>query len=130
MLIQKSPRGHIFQFISISVDPKITRMRIIQLILMSVNPKITKRTHISAHPNNHYEDTWFKSYRNKCILRNYYYYSEERFLTNLYKGNCPQRDLLPIQQKLQENLDLYCGSLVISYSIITRKSVSINLVTV
>ena len=44
----KSPRGHIFQLISMSVDPK-----------------------------NHYEDKWFNSDRNKGILKNYYY-SEER----------------------------------------------------
>ena len=64
MLIQKSPRGHIFQLISISVDPK-----------------------------NHYEDKWFNSYRNKCILKNYYY-SEERFPYQLIQRKLPSEGLI------------------------------------
>ena len=72
-----------------SVDPKSPRGDIFQLISMSVDPK------------NHYEDKWVNSYRNKCILKNYYYL-EERFLTNLYKGNCPQKDLLSIRSQIQQ----------------------------
>ena len=63
-MIQKSPRGHIFQLISMSVDPK-----------------------------NHYEDIWLNSYRNECILKNYYY-SEERFPYQLIQRKLPSEGLI------------------------------------
>ena len=55
---------------------------------------------MSVDPKNHYEDKWFNSYRNKCILKTTTT-QKKGFLTNIYKGNCPQKDLLSIQSQIQ-----------------------------
>ena len=69
------------QLISMSVDPKSPRGHIFQLISMSVDPK------------NHYEDKWFNSYRNKCILKNNYYL-EERVPYQLIQRKLPSEGLI------------------------------------
>ena len=44
-------------------------------------------------PKNHYEDEWFNSYRNECILKNYYY-SEESFPYQLIQRKLPSEGLI------------------------------------
>ena len=108
----------------ISIDPKSPGGEIIQLILISVDPKITRRRNNATHINecrskNHQEDTYFSSYQwvliQKITMRtngsNHTGISaswettttwKKGFLTNLYKGNCPQKDLLSIWSQIQQ----------------------------
>ena len=77
MLIQKSPRRHIIQLISMSVDPK-----------------------------NNYEDKYFNSYRNECILKSLLL--RRKFLYQLIQKELPSKGLIvnPMKNsadKLPEN---------------------------
>ena len=63
---------------------------------------------MSVDSKNHYENKWFNSYRNECILTNYYY-SEESFPYQLIQKELSSEGFIinPITNPLEKSPEIY-----------------------